>query len=159
MLWVGGGLLVLALVAAGVLCAHAGGHVAILALPAVVVAVAWVVAASEGQGELAWWLAAMGALAIAAGVGSSARHQRARRSRPLLPAPHGGSGTAVTPLAPMGVVRVAGEMWTARSLSGTLAAGAPVHVVRVDGVRLDVWSEAGTVPDQSTLDSEEEPTT
>ena len=39
----------------------------------------------------------------------------------------------------------------AESVSGPLPAGAPVHVLGVRGVRLEVWSEAGSVPDGSVF--------
>jgi membrane-bound ClpP family serine protease len=63
----------------------------------------------------------------------------------------GASGTALSPLTPTGMARVNHESWTAESLSGPLPAGAPVHVVRVDGLRLLVWSEAGAVPGDEAL--------
>ena len=49
------------------------------------------------------------------------------------------------PLTPTGIARVNNETWTAQSLSGPLPAGAPVHVVKVEGLRLFVWSEAGDI--------------
>lgn len=151
--WVTAGLLLVVLASTGLLCAHAGGHAWFVPLPALALAVMWALTASGPHGGTSWWLVATSASAAAAGiaVGSVALHQ-SLHSTPAASGPHGGSGTAVTPLTPVGVVRVAGETWTGRSLSGSLPAGAPVHVVRVDGVRLDVWSEAGTVPDQWTLD-------
>jgi membrane-bound ClpP family serine protease len=54
----------------------------------------------------------------------------------------GADGVAVTELRPEGTVRVRGETWTAESMSGRLPAGAPVHVLEVDGLRLRVWSDA-----------------
>ena len=68
----------------------------------------------------------------------------------------GTDGVAVTSLSPVGVVQVAGEKWTAESVSGPLPAGVPVHVLGVRGVRLEVWSESGTVPDGRMLGSEED---
>jgi membrane-bound ClpP family serine protease len=65
----------------------------------------------------------------------------------------GAEGTALTPLSPIGVVLVGGETWTAESVSGPLAAGSPIHVVRVRGLRLLVWSEMGTVPGADALES------
>jgi membrane-bound ClpP family serine protease len=62
----------------------------------------------------------------------------------------------VTELTPVGVVQVAGESWTAESVSGRLPAGAPVHVLNVRGVRLEVWSEMGTVPDAKVFDIQED---
>jgi membrane-bound ClpP family serine protease len=146
------------------LCAHAGGHAWLLPVPALVLAVVWAVSVAGQRGTASWPLLATTAACtvVAVGAGGTALRQRqlhrqAQSSRggsatPAAPGPHGQSGTAVTSLTPVGVVRVAGETWTARSLSGTLPAGAPVHVVRIDGVRLDVWSEVGTVPDQHSFE-------
>jgi hypothetical protein len=55
----------------------------------------------------------------------------------------GAEGSAVTDLDPQGIVRVRGERWSATSLNGFVAAGDPVQVIRVDGVRLAVWGELG----------------
>jgi membrane-bound ClpP family serine protease len=153
------GLILVVLVAlTWLLCAHAGGHAWFVPLPALILAVLWAVTVSGRQSGAAWWLAAMSAAAAALGVmvGSTALRQQLRGSWLATPTLAGTSGTAVTALNPVGVVRVASETWTANSLSGSLPAGAPVHVVRVDGVRLDVWSEAGTVPDHRALETEEE---
>jgi membrane-bound ClpP family serine protease len=153
------GLILVILVAlTWLLCAHAGGHAWFVPLPALILAVLWAVTVSGRQSGAAWWLAAMSAAAAALGVmvGSTALRQQLRGSWLATPTLAGASGTAVTALNPVGVVRVASETWTAKSLSGSLPAGAPVHVVRVDGVRLDVWSEAGTVPDHRALETEEE---
>jgi membrane-bound ClpP family serine protease len=73
-----------------------------------------------------------------------------------LPSLRGTDGVALTALSPVGVVQVAGEKWTAESVSGPLPAGAPVHVLGVRGVRLEVWSERGTVPDGRLLGMEED---
>ena len=54
-------------------------------------------------------------------------------------------------MTPTGIVRVNNETWTAQSLSGPLPAGAPVHVVKVEGLRLFVWSEAGDIPGPEAL--------
>ncbi len=52
----------------------------------------------------------------------------------------GAVGVARSDLAPGGIVRAAGEEWTAASASGSIAAGTPVRVLRVDGLRLIVES-------------------
>jgi membrane-bound ClpP family serine protease len=148
-------LLGLVLASSWLLSAHAGGHVWLVPVPALVLAVVWAVSAAGHRGTTVWLLPATLAAIAVAGVGAGGaalRQARRRPGVPVSPGPHGASGTAVTPLAPVGVVRVAGETWTARSLSGPLPAGAPVHVVRIDGVRLDVWSEAGCVPDHHSLE-------
>jgi membrane-bound serine protease (ClpP class) len=50
----------------------------------------------------------------------------------------GRRGTVRTPLDPDGIVWVAGEMWTAVTDEGPLAAGEPVEVVAAEGLRLRV---------------------
>lgn len=50
----------------------------------------------------------------------------------------GEHGDAVTALAPLGDVRVHGELWRARSETGAIAAGAPVEVVAMSGLTLTV---------------------
>lgn len=50
----------------------------------------------------------------------------------------GQTGTVTSPLAPEGIVHVRGETWVARSESGDLAAGEPVVVVAIDGLKLTV---------------------
>ena len=49
----------------------------------------------------------------------------------------GATGEAVEPLTPRGQIRVLGELWQARA-SAEVARGAPVRVVKVDGLTLDV---------------------
>ncbi|HLI42903.1 MAG TPA: NfeD family protein [Acidimicrobiales bacterium] len=57
------------------------------------------------------------------------------------PSAEGHTGIAVKPLEPEGIVRVDGEEWSAVSLNGPVPAGAEVQVIRVSGVRLEVWGE------------------
>jgi membrane protein implicated in regulation of membrane protease activity len=156
--WLTGGILVVLLASTWLLCAHAGGHAWFVPVPALVLAALWALTVSPRQDGPSWWLVAMSATTAGGGVvvAGTALRQRLRSPSPAVPRLEGAMGVAVTPLAPRGVVRVASETFTARSLSGSLPAGAPVHVVRVDGVRLDVWSEVGTVPDDRMLDIEEE---
>ncbi len=52
-------------------------------------------------------------------------------------------GVAVSDLDPSGIVRVAGENWSATSLNGRVPAGARIQVIQADGVRLSVWGENG----------------
>jgi membrane-bound ClpP family serine protease len=44
-------------------------------------------------------------------------------------------------LAPEGIVRVRGELWSAVSINGTVPVSTPVHVVRAAGVRVEVWGD------------------
>ncbi len=48
----------------------------------------------------------------------------------------GGTGRAVTDLAPEGLVLLAGEQWSARSVEGGIGSGERVEVVGRDGLRL-----------------------
>jgi membrane-bound ClpP family serine protease len=156
--WGTGVVLLVLLVATGVLCAHAGGHAWFVPLPALALAVVWAFTASARSAEAAWWLVALCAIACAGGVlvAGAALRQRLRGSVVGMPELRGTSGVAVTALTPAGIVRIGGENWSARSVSGPLQEGAPVHVLGVRGVRLDVWSEVGTVTDHTTFATEED---
>lgn len=57
-------------------------------------------------------------------------------------------GEARTDLNPIGMVHVAGELWTAESEAGMIPAGAPVQVVGVEGLRLRVrqWTPPPAAP-------------
>jgi membrane-bound serine protease (ClpP class) len=60
----------------------------------------------------------------------------------------GEMGTATTSLSPDGVVLVAGARWRARTNRATpVAAGAPIRVVGIDGVTLDVEPQEGGARD------------
>jgi membrane-bound ClpP family serine protease len=157
--WVTGAVLAGLVALTVALCVHAGGHVWLVPVPAAALAAVWAVTVGSGNGSgaVAWGLA--GGTAAASGlallVALPALADPVVRIRTGADALQAAEGTSVTPLSPTGVVRVGGEPWTAESLSGPLPAGVPVHVVRVDGLRLQVWSEAGTVPGPEALDAEE----
>jgi membrane-bound ClpP family serine protease len=156
--WIVGTILVLAVVGVIVLGFHAGGHGWFVPLPVLVLAGAWALTVSAGgwASAAAWVLAALAFLsaAVAAVLVVPAI---AYRHAPLTPvgteALAGASGTTLTAVAPTGTVKVKNETWTAQSLSGPLPAGVPIHVVRVEGLRLLVWSEAGDVPGPEALGS------
>jgi membrane-bound ClpP family serine protease len=65
------------------------------------------------------------------------------------PSVSGKMGQAIGRLDPEGVVRVAGEDWSAISLNGPIAAGDEVQVINVKGVRLEVWGEEKTMLGES----------
>ena len=154
--WMVGAVLALAVLGVIVLGIHAGGHGWFVPLPVLVLAAAWAVAVSAGtwRSPAAWVFAALaflGAVPAAALVLPAVAYRRATfapRGTAALP---GSDGVALTALAPTGIARVNNETWTARSVSGPLPAGAPVHVVSVEGVRLLVWSEAGDIPGPDAL--------
>ncbi len=140
------------------LCADAGGHAWFVPLPALALAAVWALTASSHGAVAGWWLVALSATACGGGVivASTALGRRLRGGLALLPSLRGAAGVAVTELRPAGVVRVGGETWSAASVSGPLAAGAPVHVLAARGVCLEVWSEVGTVPDANVFDMKED---
>ena len=53
----------------------------------------------------------------------------------------GEHGIAMSQLAPEGIVRVRGELWSAISINGIVPASTPVQVVRAVGVRVEVWGD------------------
>ena len=65
---------------------------------------------------------------------------RALRKKPVvgLTIMVGSKGKAVNPLAPDGFVRIKGELWEAKSLSGRIGAREKVVVVGQDGLKLAV---------------------
>ena len=154
--WGTGAILLVLLAATWLLCAHAGGHAWFVPLPAFALVMIWAFTGSTGSPVDGWLLVALSGLACGVGVvvASTALRQQLRGELVVLPPVRGAPGIAVTELAPAGIVQVAGEAWSAESVSGWLPAGAPVHVLRVSGVRLEVWSEVGTVPDASAIDIE-----
>jgi len=156
--WAVGALLAGAVVAVVVLGLHAGGHAWFVPVPVLVLGAVWAVTASAGSwtSPLAWTLAALAlATAISGGVLvlPALAYRRAAGTDPVVGsgALVGATGTAVTALSPRGIARVNNETWSAESLSGHLRPGAPVHVARVEGVRLLVWSEAGNIPGPEAL--------
>ncbi len=156
--WIVGTILVLAVVGVIVLGFHAGGHGWFVPLPVLVLAGAWALTVSAGSwaSAAAWVLAVlafMSAVVAAVLVVPAIAYRHAPGTPVGAQALVGASGTALSAMAPAGIVRVNNETWTAQSLSGALPAGAPVHVVKVEGLRLLVWSEAGDIPGPDTLGS------
>jgi len=158
LLWGTGAVLVALLGATGLVAAHAGGHVWFVPLPALALAAVWALAASSPSPGAGWWLVALSATASggALALATTALRQQLRGQLLLPPPLPGATGVAVTDLTPLGVVQVGGETWSAESVSGRLPAGAPVHALKARGVRLEVWSEMGVVPDANVLDNEED---
>jgi membrane-bound ClpP family serine protease len=155
--WVVGAVLALAVAGIIVLGAHAGGHGFFVPLPVVALAAVWAIVVSTGNwsSSLAWVLAALVfGSAMVAGlliVPAIAYRKAAGPAVGNIPLA-GANGIAIGALSPGGIVKVNNETWTAESLSGPLPAGAPVHVARVEGLRLLVWSETGTVLGPEDLD-------
>ena len=159
--WIMGAVLVIAAVGVIVLGFHAGGHGWFVPIPVLVLAGAWALTVSAGgwASAAAWALAALAfasAVMAAVLVVPAIAYRRAAVAPVGAEALVGADGTALSALAPSGTVRVHNETWTAQSVSGPLPAGAAVHVVRVEGLRLLVWSEAGNVPGPEALGSTNE---
>jgi membrane-bound ClpP family serine protease len=150
--------IVLAILVAGTLVVgiHAGGHAWLLPIPALLVGVAWALTAASGSpsGVAAWSLAAVAILVSAAGLllAGIAAAQRRHDAFAMPSRLRAADGVALTALNPGGVVRVDGETWSADSLSGPLPTGSTVHVSSIRGLRLQVWSETGTVPGAAALE-------
>jgi membrane-bound ClpP family serine protease len=155
--WLVGAVVVVAALGVVVLGLHAGGHGWFVPIPVLVLAGAWALTVSNGSwaSATAWALAALAlssaALAAFFVVPAIAYRHATLPARQGTETLVGASGTTLSPLTPSGTARVNNETWTAVSLSGPLPSGAPVHVVRADGLRLLVWSEAGAVPGPEAL--------
>jgi membrane-bound ClpP family serine protease len=137
----------------GVLCLvifagfHIGPHAHGVAVAIGALVAAWLVylMVDRGPGPLLWTL--LGAdLVVGAGVaalagkvlqGSASQEESSYGRSPL----EGAEGVAISELAPEGIVRIRGEQWSATSVNGTVAPATAVQVLRVCGVRLEVWGE------------------
>jgi len=160
--WIVGTVLVAAVVGVIVLGLHAGGHGWFVPLPVLVLVGAWALVVSAGHwtSPAAWALAALAfvsAFAAAALVVPAVAFRHALGPSRSSTLPLGADGIALSPLCPVGLAKVNNETWTAESVSGPLPAGAPVHVVKIEGLRLLVWSETGNVlgPDALGLANQE----
>jgi hypothetical protein len=143
-MWVVAGVLLGLVVLASLVGFHAGPHAHVVAGALGLALAAWLGwMAVDGSAEPVLFAllgadlvvsAAVGALAWSGlvGQGSSARPVRSLS---------GASGVATSDLAPEGIARIRGEEWSVTCVNGTAPVGAPLHVVGVHGVRLDVWSE------------------
>jgi membrane-bound serine protease (ClpP class) len=78
--------------------------------------------------------------AFAVGAGIRAQRRKVQTGREGLV---GAVGVARTDLAPAGTVFVQGELWSAQSENGTIAAGQRIRVTRVAGLHLEVRKEEG----------------
>lgn len=159
--WLVGVVLAVTVVAVVVAGFHAGGHGWFVPVPVLVLAVAWAIAvsASGWASPTAWALAAVafagalvGIVLVVPAIGFRQGPGPSLGTAGLV----GATGTATTALTPKGVCVVNNETWTAESLSGPLPLGAPVHVAKVNGLKLLVWSEVGTVPGTDALSAAEQ---
>ncbi|MCK4176473.1 NfeD family protein [Aciditerrimonas ferrireducens] len=128
---------------------HAGPHAHVLAAALGILAAAWlVVMAALGDGRTLLWVLLGADLTVSGALGTAglAALRRDRVAAPSGPSGSGASlegamGVALSRLAPLGVVRVAGEEWSAEAVNGTVPAGGAVQVLEVQGLRLRVWGE------------------
>lgn len=73
-----------------------------------------------------------------------------RKPIPGLPDMVGTEGKLVSPLAPSGLVKIRGELWTAEAESGEMSPGQKVVVVMQDGLRLVVRENDDVEADRAT---------
>jgi membrane-bound ClpP family serine protease len=111
-----------------------------------VLAAAWlVVMAVDGRSAPVLWALLSADLVVSAGIGTLAWKGLTTRGINVagrhLVSPNGAEGVAIGDLDPEGIVRVHGENWSAVAVNGPVRAGTPVQVVRVAGVRLEVWGD------------------
>jgi membrane-bound ClpP family serine protease len=145
-MWVIAGVLLGLVVLGSLIGFHAGPHVHVAAGVFGVIAAAWlVIMAVTGQSAPVLWALLSADVVVSAGIGVLA--WKALSTRGTYMAGHhlgsleGALGVAVGDLHPGGIVRVNGEDWSAVSVNGPVAAGTAVQVLKVAGVRLEVWGE------------------
>lgn len=146
-MWIVAGVL-LGLVVLGIVAGfHVGPHAHLAGAIAGVIAAAWLVimlALGDARPILYVLLGADVSITALMGFAGwrvlSSPHGLAEHDVPP-PSAEGRHGVAVKALDPEGIVRVEGEEWSAVSLNGPIASGAEVQVIRVNGVRLEVWGE------------------
>ena len=155
-MWVVAGILLGVAVLSAVLGFHAGPHAHVASAVFGIVAAAWLIAmAATGQSGPVLYVLLGADLSMSALLGYGGWKAVTSQGRPVgagsgVESLVGRMGTAVGDLTPSGVVRVAGEEWSAVSLNGPAPAGTPVQVIEADGVRLGVWGETGrAAPDEA----------
>jgi membrane-bound ClpP family serine protease len=145
-MWVIAGVLLGLVVLASLIGFHVGPHAHVAAGIFGVLAAAWlVVMAVDGRSAPVLWALLSADLVVSAGIGTLAWKGLTTRGINVagrhLVSPNGAEGVAIGDLDPEGIVRVHGENWSAVAVNGPVRAGTPVQVVRVAGVRLEVWGD------------------
>src|ERR1039458_1357094 len=145
-MWVIAGVLLGLVVLASLIGFHVGPHAHVAAGIFGVLAAAWlVVMAVDGRSAPVLWALLSADLVVSAGIGTLAWKGLTTRGINVagrhLVSPDGAEGVAIGDLDPEGIVRVHGENWSAVAVNGPVRAGTPVQVVRVAGVRLEVWGD------------------
>ena len=146
-MWIVAGVLLGLVVFSSIFGFHIGPHAHAVATLAGIAAAGFLIAiAVTGDTRSLVFLLLSADVVVSAGVGAIAwkglTDPRLRTGRSL----HtlvSREGVAVSDLEPAGIVRVAGENWSATSLNGRIAAGARIQVIQADGVRLSVWGDSG----------------
>jgi len=145
-MWVIAGVLLGLVVLVSLIGFHVGPHAHVAAGVLGVLAAVWlVVMAVDGRSAPVLWALLSADVVVSAGIGTLAwkaltTPETSVKGRHLV-SPDGAEGIAVGDLDPEGIVRVNGETWSAVALNGTVRAGSPVQVLRVAGVRLEVWGD------------------
>ncbi|MGD0945210.1 MAG: NfeD family protein [Acidimicrobiales bacterium] len=145
-MWVIAGVLLGLVVLASLLGFHVGPHAHVAAGVFGVLAAAWLVAmAVDGRTAPVLWALLSADVVVSGGIGVLAWKGMTTRGIYVadrhLVSPNGAQGLAVGDLNPEGIVRVNGENWSAVALNGAVRAGTPIQVLRVAGVRLEVWAD------------------
>lgn len=157
-MWIVAGVLLGAVVLAGLLGFHAGPHVHLVAGALGVVAAGWLILmAVAGRGLPVLWVLLSADAAISAGLGvmgvTGLRHRNVQ-SRYRVGRLEAAEGVAVSDLVPEGIVRVRGEDWSAVCVNGPVRAGTRIQVLR-EGVRLEVWGERSEATEETHETAEE----
>jgi membrane-bound ClpP family serine protease len=144
-MWVIAGVLLGLVVLASLIGFHVGPHAHVAAGVLGVLAAAWlVVMALDGRSAPVLWALLSADVVVSAGIGTLAwkglTTPGTYAGRHLV-SPDGAEGIAVGDLDPEGIVRVNGENWSAVALNAPVKAKTPIQVVRVKGVRLEVWGD------------------
>jgi len=143
-MWIVAGVLIGLALAAVLAGFHAGPHVHVVAGALGIVAAVWLlVMVVQGQTTSTLVALLVAVLMVSAGAaaigwyGLTGRGTVAYHPERI----EGAEGVAVNDLAPDGLVRVRGEQLSATSVNGIARAGTRVQVLRVTGLRLEVWAE------------------
>ena len=144
-------LVVVLIVAIGV---HVGPHGAITAglvgvAASLALLLSFAFSAARAPAVVAWSVLGLALLLSFVAVVGGLRSFAATRRRPAVQPTGlwGARGVTVTPLSPLGTVRVRGETWSAESMSGPLPPGVVVDVIEVDGLRLRVLPDVVALPE------------
>ena len=148
-MWVIAGVLLGLVVLASLIGFHVGPHAHVAAGIFGVLAAVWlVVMAVDGRSAPMLWALLSADLVVSAGIGTLAWKGLTTRSSyeagHRLVSLDGAEGVAIGDLDPDGIVRVNGENWSAVAVNGAVRAGTAVQVLRVAGVRLEVWGDEMT---------------